>query len=232
MGELKAVRKNYKTGLSFDPTTMCLKMRRGTPCEYCYVAYHRDKGDMFSTQVVDLINYDGEVLRQRVATVADMNKVGGIRMFSSGDFLRTHRKHVIAFLNDCQTRGMQAKAITKNIHFVYEMHDHLALSCVNLSIDSLGPTAGSPVPYNLAVNVKKDYHKVRIRCVALSPDELTTYGDDKNVDVITLNHGKNGFYNFSDEEIAEAQRRYPGRVCCTTGKCDTCGLRCGATVER
>jgi hypothetical protein len=182
---------------------------------------------MFATEEIELIEYDGFVLRMRQETVDMLNSMGGCRMFSSGDFLRTQRKQVFAFLDDCATRGLKAKTITKNVHFVYEAHDHPAITVINLSVDSLGPRQGSPVPLTLAKQLKERYSKLRIRCVVLDDNDLAKYGDDVDIDVITLNHGANGFKWFSEEERANASEKYPGRVCCLTGKCLTCSIHCG-----
>lgn len=223
--------KNQKTEMSFDTTTRCNAERRGRPCAYCYVKMHRDYGDYLSKTYIDHEKYEGFVLRMRDSTVQKLNKVGGIRMFSFGDYLRTHRRDIHNFLDDCQLRGLRCKAITKVLRFVDDFHDYPALDVINISVDRVhtkgSNLAGSPISYEAARRYRDKYHKAVIRCVVLDDEDLKFFGSRDWVDVITLNHGQNGFKNFSHEEISIADVTYSGRVCCAMHKCAGCGTMCG-----
>lgn len=225
MAEESTKHSNMKTGLSFDTTTRCLQVRAGRACAYCYVDTHRKVGDSHSKRLVEHAAYDGFVGRLRSDTIKALNKVGGMRMFAFGDYLRTHRKDVLLFLNDCELYGLDAKAITKNVHFIYEMHDHPALRVINLSVDSL-EKGGGPVSWDTARKLRETYSKVRIRSVVLHPEELPEYAGW--VDVLTLNHGNNGFHSFQHDAVVAAGKQYPKQVCCTCASCTGCRTMCAA----
>jgi len=152
-------------------------------------------------------------------------------MFAFGDYLRKHAKEVEKFLADCQARQLPVKAITKVVRFVYDWHDHPAMQLINVSVDNLKAGGRSPITLKTALELRKNFRKVRIRAVALSPEDLVLFGKNKRVDVITLNHGRNGFYNFSHDERDEAAKAYPGRVCCVNSVCDGCTTLCGLNAR-
>jgi len=218
---------NAKTHLSFDTTTICVKARRGTPCMYCYVDVAR--GSSFRAKsVIDKDTYDGWVSRLRPETVNRLKATGGIRMFAFGDYLRTHKVEIYKFLDDCQEARLPVKAITKVVQFVYDFHDHPALRLINVSVDNLsGTRRRSPVALRMAKKLKAKYDKVFIRAVILNNDDIQLYAEDPDIDVLTLNHGNNGYVVFSNKVKKELIKKYPGRVCCENVTCDGCKTLCG-----
>ena len=223
---------NAKTLLSFDTTTICPQMRRGHPCIYCYVAASRE--DTFRAKAVIYDDeYDGWVLRMRPETVQRLRDMGGLRMFSFGDYLRRHRKEIKKFLDDCQVRELPVKAITKIVQFVYDWHDHSAIQVINVCVDDFkGRQGRSPISMSVAMKLRERYRKVRVRAVVLSEEELKKFGGDLRVDILTLNHGNNGFHQFSMEEHEAAAAKYPNRVCCELKVCDGCTVLCGTRRRR
>ena len=218
---------NAKTILSFDTTTMCNKMRRGHPCVYCYVSNSRDGGFRSKSVIMD-DKYDGWVKRLRPETVSRLEEIGGLRMFAFGDYLRKHRMEVRKFLEDCQDVMIPVKAITKVFSFVSDWHDHPAISVLNVSVDNVTGKGGrSPISLEVAEELRARYRKVRIRSVCLSDDDVEFFGKNKKVDVLTLNHGRNGFKVFSAAEHKAIEARYPDRVCCVNRTCEGCSVRCG-----
>lgn len=220
--------KNAKTGLSFDLTTVCPLTRAGRPCAYCYVKTQRDNGGYLKKGVSKYDPYDGWILRLRQETVDALNKVGGIRMFSFGDYFPEYRGDVDRFLNDCDLRQLRAKAITKQLSFIEHHHDNPLISVIHLSIDNLkGKIGRSPITHPVAKRTRELYKKVKVRAVVLDNEDLAYFGSQDWVDVLTLNHGTNGFKIFSKDERAAAARRYPNRVCCVKGTCIGCKVKCG-----
>lgn len=219
---------NQKTGLSFDTTTVCSLARAKVPCEYCYVQSERDNKGWFAKGRILYDRYDGFVMRLRQDKIDKLNKTGGIRMFSFGDFLQTHHKDVERFLDDCLLRGLDAKAITKQVKFIEWYHAHGAIKVIHLSIDNLqGDVGRSPITHPLARRIRQTHRKVQIRAVVLNQDDLDYFGKQKWVDILTLNHGNNGFHWFKKEERQAAANLYPGRVCCVSKNCFDCEIRCG-----
>jgi hypothetical protein len=218
--------KNQKTEYSIDFTTLCPRVRAGHPCSYCYVETSRRNGDLLAKTVIDYTPYDGFVKRMRSDTIRRLNRVGGIRLFSFSDYMPSHRKDIQAFLDDSAKAGLFVKAITKQLEFVDLFHDHPAMRLVHISIDNLAQ-GGSPITFAKARAYRKRYPKVMIRAVVLDHEDLELFGSYDWVDILTLNHGGNGFRPFRNAEKKRIAKQYPGRVCCATGVCKTCRVRCG-----
>lgn len=219
---------NGKTGLSFDTCTVCPLTRAGRPCAYCYVNTQRKNGGYLKKGRSLHDAYDGWVLRLRQETVDKMNRYGGIRMFSFGDYDVRHRKDVEKFLEDCNTRRLGAKAITKQLAFVEHFHDYPGLRTIHISVDNLkGKIGRSPITHPVAKRTRKDYDKVKVRSVILYDEDVDYFGSQEWVDILTFNHGCNGFKFFSKAEVKAASKKYPYRVCCVTGTCASCKTKCG-----
>jgi len=227
-----AFSKNDKTLVSIDFTTDCPKRRANNACPYCYVEYKRKIGFNAKT-VYDYRGYDNELKNRKKFTpevVKELNKAGGIRLFSFGDYMPEHDKDIKAMLDDAAKIGVDIKVITKVPDFVYKYHDHPAIKNINISTDMIG----SGVDHNLAIELKKKYNKVSIRTVVLNKKDLE---DDfmEYVDIVTFNHENLGvdFTNFKmGKENKEFVKKYikdhPSvGVCCITGKCSTCPIKCG-----
>jgi len=219
--------KNGKTRFSVDFTTICPRKRAGNPCKYCYVESNRRARWHWKPEV-DHIPYDGWVKGVTDAFVAKRNAVGGIRMFSFGDYMPEIDGDIRAFLDDAAARGLKVKAITKRPEFVKLYESHPAMSVVHVGVDSLGlRNGGSNVTHRQARVLRDRHPKCLVRAVCLSVADLEKWGATPWADVLTLSHGANGFHPFRRREHVEAGERYPGRICCVTGKCDTCAVRCG-----
>ena len=220
--------KNMKTGLSFDVTTICPLTRAGRPCSYCYVNTHRKMGDAHSKGRSKYDRYDGFVLRLKKSTIDQLNEVGGIRMFSFGDYFSEHRDDVERFLLDCDLRRLYAKTITKQLKFVHVFHDNPRISTIHISVDNLKGNIGrSPINHPTAKRTRDKYKKVRVRAVILSEEDLNYFEKQSWVDILTLNHGINGFHNFTAADRSRIAKQYPGRVCCAGHVCRNCEIMCG-----
>jgi hypothetical protein len=215
------IQTNQKTYRSVDFSTDCPKRRAGNPCPYCYVETARRIG--YNAKGVFSCRYNGGIARMRQATIDKLNRCGGIRLFSFGDYMPHMARDVESFLNDCAKRGLKVKAITKQWRFVARFHDHKAIRVIHLSVDK----TGSGVNHKTARAYRKKYSKVLVRCVALSSADVEWFGARKWIDIITLNHGANGFEQFRKDKRARIEKAFPGRVCCETGNCETCPIKCG-----
>lgn len=214
---LTAVCENSKTIRSLDLSTICPRLLAGHPCSYCYVNTARKSG-FNAKQMALRVPYRGEILRLRQTTIDRLNAVGGLRIFSFGDYMPwmdDELKHVIA---DAERRGLKLKAITKVPLFVKKYA--AAMNVINVSVDSLG----SGVPRRVAEELREHYNSVFIRAAIMSRQDLETLAW---ADIYTLNHAANGFHVFRHNERDEIAAAYPGRVCCVTGSCVGCPIRCG-----
>lgn len=222
---MELLRDNGKTLRSFDVTTVCARARAGNPCPYCYVETARKHG-FRPKSVVDYTPYDGWVMTLKQDTIDRLNAMGGCRMFSFADYEPSFRADCRRFLGDCCLRGLSAKTVTKVPLFVAHHHDNPAISVIHLSVDSL-KKGGSQVRHETAIRMRERYRKVLVRAVCLSREDLEHFGTCGWVDILTLNHGQNGFHQFSQAERDEAARQYGGRLCCADKVCEKCSVRCG-----
>jgi hypothetical protein len=218
-----ALHANIKTGISIDLTTDCPKRRAGNPCSYCYVEASRKIG-YTPKKVIDSCPYNGEILNFSRDKVDFLNQCGGVRMFSFGDYMTEHRDTIGRILDDCEYVGLKVKAITKVPDFVKHFHDHPALRVVNISVDN----TGDGVDWKTAKRLRKRYAKVRIRSAIMRPDDVKALAF---CDVFTFNHALGlkslGYRTFSKIEKTNYFTSLGGKVCCSTGKCFTCPLKCG-----
>ena len=216
--------KNEKTGMSCDFTTICPKRREGKECPYCYVKNARSLG-FNAKKEIEYNQYTGQVLRLTQKTIDKLNKAGGLRLFSFGDYMSEHDEDIHNLLVDCEKRGLSVKVITKQLGFVEKFHDYSAIAVINLSIDMVN----SGINHEVAMLYRERYNKVRIRCVILRDSDIPNM---LFCDVFTFNHGNNGFKNYShksnkaSKEALIAQYNLHGKTCCNTGNCGTCKLHC------
>jgi hypothetical protein len=223
---------NDKTLLSFDLTTICPKAARGDACAYCHVKAEREMGAR-PKKAKPYAPYVGHrwPLALAFPIKNQLSAMGGVRMFGSSDYYARHRKDVEQFLADCLIAGVKAKAITKRELFLVHHHDHEAIAVVNVSIDRLGSEWGrwrSQITEERARALKELYHKVRIRAVCLSREDLEYYGSKPYIDILALNHARNAFHRFRPTAVKEAADRWPGRVCGEGMACCQCLIKCGA----
>lgn len=218
-----AIHSNSKTGNSIDLTTDCPKRRAGNPCKYCYVEASRKIGYNAKT-VSEHCPYTGEIKRFTVKKVEYLNSCGGIRMFSFGDYMVEHRMEITKILNDCESVGLSVKVITKVPDFIKHFHNHPAVRVIHLSVDAVG----DGVDWKLAKRLREMYSKVLIRAAIMRPEDVETLDF---VDIFTFNHAGGlanlGYRKFSKVEVSDYAEKLGNRVCCTTGKCFSCPVKCG-----
>lgn len=208
---------NQKTFRSLDLTTICPKLAAGNPCSYCYVQTSRTVG-FNAKKIEEVCEYSHDILRLSDSSIDTLNQCGGLRVFSFADYIPWMDDSLLSIVEDAKQKKLQLKAITKSIDFINKWWK--SFNIINASIDNLG----EGIPIETAKALKVEYPNVRIRAV------ITSYEDLKElnwVDVITLNHGLNGYYRFNKVEMQKISEKYPGKVCCTTGRCITCSIKCG-----
>ena len=217
-----AIHANSKTGNSVDFTTDCPKRRDGKACKYCYVETARTMG-YNAKNIIDHCAYTGEVKRFSQKKIDFLNECGGIRMFSFGDYMPQHDAEISAFLMDCASVGLKVKVITKQLAFVDMYHDASAIAVINISIDAVG----DGVDHDKAKEYREKYSKVRIRSAIMTDADVDTLAFS---DVFTFNHAvglkQYGYRKYSKQNVADYAAKLGNRVCCTTGKCFTCPLKC------
>lgn len=208
---------NSKTYKSIDLTTNCPKRREGNPCSYCYVEAAREHG-FRAKQVHDRLEYNGEISRMRNSTIERLNNCGGLRVFSFGDYMPWMDEDLNRIIEDARGRNLSLKAITKVPEFVYKFHEHFAV--IHISVD----TIGNGIDISTARELRSQYDNVLVRSVILEEDDL----DELDwTDIITLNHGNNGYNRFTDEDFDRLSKDYGDKLCCITGNCETCEVNCG-----
>jgi len=183
------------------------------PCSYCYVEQSRRLAvDNFirGKSIDDVIaakakpvyettpyNPDpkkAKILRWGQKKIDDLNRRGGLRLFSFSDYVREwHHDQVETVLDHAAQRGLSVKAITKTTEFVEDFGDRGIV--INVSIDDgvLGQNGG--MPWDEALRLKKKFpENVKVRVVAMNLKEYKDYlnlsykGMDQFIDVITPYH--------------------------------------------
>jgi len=143
--------------------------------------------------------YKGEIMRMSQGKIDKLNKMGGARLYSSGDYTNTEweDEQIAALFTDAEKRNLKIKVITKQPDFIknWALDENgaprKAISVINLSVDNVSAYGleSTTIPLEIAKEYKKNYPNVRIRSVALNPKEAVMYVNDPNVDVVTLFHG-------------------------------------------
>ena len=195
----QAIHFNKKTGLSVDFSTSCPKRHSGFgACPYCYVDNDRVAKDlkigiMMGKPVTDN-PYTDEIMKMPADLIWELNKDGGLRMFSFGDFRPgIDDKSVIGLLNDAQARDLHIRAITKQKEFIERFGDHPNLR-INISTDPYLPREMSNAPtVQEALQWAGNRGNIKIRAVALNEKQAEKLATDSNIDVVTMYHG---FTNF------------------------------------
>lgn len=217
-----AISSNSKTGFSIDCTTDCPKRRAGKACKYCYVEASRN-ARFNAKNITETCIYAGEILRFSKAKIAKLNESGGVRMFSFGDYMVEHRDTIKRILDDCLTMGLWVKVITKVPEFIEEFHSHPAIRRIHVSVDNVG----DGVDWKIAKSLRKRYSKVLIRSAIMRPEDVKALNFS---DIYTFNHarlGALGYQTFYRAKVSEYASILPGKVCCTTGSCFSCPVKCG-----
>jgi len=195
-----AIHYNTKTGLSIDFSTSCPKRLDNLtgPCPYCYVEHGRVVDKMFnmkgSNKGIFEQPYEGQVMNWNDNFIREMNKDGGIRMFSFGDYRPVDDyENVKRLLFDANRRGLIVKAITKQPEFVKTWGRHPNLR-INISIDNVPRDISANAPTKAeALKLLEGHDNIAIRAVALNREEAMKFARDGDIDVVTLYHGLTNF---------------------------------------
>ena len=111
-GSLGFLAANGKTGASGDFTTVCPQMMFNRGCWYCYRRAAMEKG-VNNKLVAQSVWYTGEILRIKQSDIDALNKNGGLRIQSFGDWMPHFSAMLADVLYDAEQRGLQVKIITK-----------------------------------------------------------------------------------------------------------------------
>lgn len=221
---MKAIQNNQKTINSYDNTTNCPKKRAGEPCSYCYVECSRRLG-FNAKKIIEHCPYNHEVLNFSQEKIDRLNSIGGLRMFSFGDYMPEHKAQTMEFLNDCLSVGLKVKAITKQPLFVAEFGRHPAINVINVSVDN----TGDGMPWHVAKHLKSKYSKVKIRCAIMKDEDIEKLAPW--CDVLTFNHARGlkelGYKLYSKKAVKGFTEVWKNKVCCSVGTCEGCACKCG-----
>lgn len=124
-GSLGFLAANGKTGASGDFTTVCPQMMFNRGCWYCYRRAAMEKG-VNNKLVANNVWYTGEILRIKDSDIAALNKNGGLRIQSFGDWMPHFSAMLADVLYDAELRGLQVKIITKEpsmINYIAALRD-------------------------------------------------------------------------------------------------------------
>lgn len=111
-GSLGFLAANGKTGASGDFTTVCPQMMFNRGCWYCYRRAAMEKG-VNNKLVANSVWYTGEILRIKQSDIDSMNRNGGLRIQSFGDWMPHFSAMLADVLYDAELRGLQVKIFTK-----------------------------------------------------------------------------------------------------------------------
>ena len=124
-GSLGFLAANGKTGASGDFTTVCPQMMFNRGCWYCYRRAAMEKG-VNNKLVANNVWYTGEILRIKDKDIESLNKNGGLRIQSFGDWMPHFSAMLADVLYDAELRGLQVKIITKEpsmINYIAALRD-------------------------------------------------------------------------------------------------------------
>jgi hypothetical protein len=128
-GTMGFVANNSKTWASADFTTVCPQIYFHKGCRYCY---RREQLATDSNNKLggETVWYTGEILRLTPKLVKEMNKVGGLRIQSFGDWRGekdpSTKRMLLDMMYDASMVGLQCKIITKDpamVDFVAQVWD-------------------------------------------------------------------------------------------------------------
>lgn len=164
-GSLGFLAANGKTGASGDFTTVCPQMMFNRGCWYCYRRAAMEKG-VNNKLVANNVWYTGEILRIKDSDIQALNKNGGLRIQSFGDWMPHFSAMLADVLYDAEVRGLQVKIITKEpsmINYIAALRDQGIGKNLyfNLSADytiERGPAKAAKGPESLdAVNPERPF---------------------------------------------------------------------------
>lgn len=234
---VSAVRGNPKTIMSIDISTDCPMRQLGKPCLYCYVENPRTwekmgkQGVNHAPKVIGYAPYNNEILEMPQGLVDFMNDVlGGLRVFSLGDFTPQTWNTFDRILKDARKRGLTLKAITKQPMFIEAfgnkegviinvstdfdpshadvITDHKALQQLIADEAAQKETISVAPTKKQAIRWKEKYKNVKIRYVAVNRSDAIRAIADPAYDVVTIYHG------FTNPNILKSiwKNRYPNLI--------------------
>jgi hypothetical protein len=199
-----AIMQNKKTGMSIDFTTNCpnrFNPARG-PCPYCYVEHGRVVDKLFNmkggakavTPEGLVLPYNNDIMHFPDDLIRELNKDGGLRMFSFGDYIQDqHYDKVGSVLRDASERDLYIKAVTKQREFIDDWGNHPNLRA-NISTDNVPREISVNAPsIEEAMEWRAGRSNINIRSVALNPQEAEMFASDPRMNVVTLYHGLTNF---------------------------------------
>ncbi len=185
---------NDKTLASLEFCTNCPLRQKGKQCPYCYVESSRriKRGK----KILDFIKYDGHIATMPDSVVRLLNRSGGYRVYSFGDYLEEHAGEIDKALEDAKERGLMLKFITKQPDLITRFGKHPNArfqvstdTMPKFMSEAMTPDEAWEYKQTLPKEVQK---KVRIRTVAKNVIEADRAGANKKIDILTLYHGING----------------------------------------
>ncbi len=195
-----AMSVNQKTVFSFDCSTVCPKLARGEDCSYCY----RMPGLMKGGRVKSIdakAHYNNDVMKWSQEKIDLLNSMGGLRVFSFGDYADTsHCNEMLdRLIKQSKERKLRLKAITKRPDFVEKYSKDIAATggIINVSVDTLGYGMPWTQAKRFVENKDGKTPGVVARSTAFDKEEVKFWGtqvkNEKNPDgwltIITPYHG-------------------------------------------
>jgi hypothetical protein len=198
--QTKALRLNQKTGLSIDFCTDCAARHVKGPCPYCYVDALRTAGMGTDLKIIPAHGPKiGEYpLTEEIRNMPDelvdiLNRDGGLRMFSLGDYRpKIDEKNVQRALEQAHEKSLYIKAITKVPEFVRKFGDD-PLMRINVSVDNLPRWMSNAPTIDEADALKAGRENIAVRSVALNEAEAWENAADPRINIVTLYHGPTNF---------------------------------------
>lgn len=152
------------------------------PCAQCYVAEKRITGcNAKSSKVGTALYKEGSLLSGEDKAILD--KAGGLRNYSFGDFGPTHFQAVIGTLTDLMKSGHGAGTYTKNLNFAEIFGD----TGMKFNI-STGADLRVGLPSDVVAEYTKRYPNVGSSYVAINIKDLVKAGNDPTTDKIIPVH--------------------------------------------
>ena len=111
-GAMGFLATNGKTGASGDFTTLCPQMYFNKGCFYCYRRAALTTG-VNNKLMGENVWYTGEILHLTKEDIDRLNRNGGLRIQSFGDWMSKYSTQLADLLIDAETVGLQIKIITK-----------------------------------------------------------------------------------------------------------------------
>ena len=236
-GTMGFLAENTKTGASGDFTTICPQMFYNKGCMYCYrVAALRSGVNNKLTGFS--VWYTGEILQLTQDDINALNKKGGLRIQSFGDWQGQYAYQLADLLADAEERGLQVKIISKEPSMIRTVallrEQGLGRNLyMNLSSDYIMERAGTNTKAWMALNparpmarteegtfwkramaveeaaeYRKKYPFVNVRIVATNVAEFIRGLQDPNVQVVTGYHGDIRYMERVDSDTGEY---FPGQ---------------------